>query len=128
MGEMLSPVLRDMGNGYLAFWCAGCEESHVIRVRQADGERPSWTYNGDPRRPTFSPSIKVTSGHYVSGWQGPTCYCNSKAPDGEDWGFTCGICHSFVTDGRIRFLGDCTHNLAGQTIDLQPFPEGRVDG
>ena len=28
------------------------------------------------------------------------------------------ICHSFVTDGRIQFLGDCTHKLAGQTVDL----------
>lgn len=27
-------------------------------------------------------------------------------------------CHSFVTDGRIQFLGDCTHSLAGQTVDL----------
>ena len=23
-----------------------------------------------------------------------------------------------VTDGRIQFLGDCTHDLAGQTVDL----------
>ena len=27
-------------------------------------------------------------------------------------------CHSFVTDGRIQFLADCTHPLAGQTVDL----------
>ena len=24
----------------------------------------------------------------------------------------------FVTDGKIQFLGDCTHALAGQTVDL----------
>jgi hypothetical protein len=28
------------------------------------------------------------------------------------------VCHSFVTDGRIQFLEDCTHELAGQTVDL----------
>jgi hypothetical protein len=27
-------------------------------------------------------------------------------------------CHSFVTDGRIQFLSDSTHALAGQTVDL----------
>ena len=27
-------------------------------------------------------------------------------------------CHSFVTDGRIQYLDDCTHELRGQTIDL----------
>ena len=29
-------------------------------------------------------------------------------------------CHSYVTDGRIQFLGDCSHALAGQTLDLPP--------
>lgn len=33
------------------------------------------------------------------------------------------VCHSFVTDGRIQFLADCTHDLAGLTVDLPDFPE-----
>lgn len=28
------------------------------------------------------------------------------------------VCHSFVTDGKIQFLSDCTHDLAGQTVDM----------
>lgn len=28
------------------------------------------------------------------------------------------VCHSYVTNGRIQYLGDCTHELAGQTVDL----------
>ena len=31
-------------------------------------------------------------------------------------------CHSFVTDGKIRFLGDSTHKLKGQTVPLTPPP------
>lgn len=27
-------------------------------------------------------------------------------------------CHSWVTEGRIEFLADCTHSMAGQTVDL----------
>jgi hypothetical protein len=35
-------------------------------------------------------------------------------------------CHSFVRNGRIEFLGDCTHALASQTVDLPdlPAPDG----
>jgi hypothetical protein len=32
-------------------------------------------------------------------------------------------CHSFVTDGRIQFLGDCTHHPVGQTVPLPPWDE-----
>lgn len=57
-----------------------------------------WSFNGNYERPTFSPSIKVEIGHY---------------PDPSD------ICHSFVTDGKIKYLNDCTHELAEKTIDLE---------
>jgi len=29
------------------------------------------------------------------------------------------ICHSFVTAGQIRFLSDCTHDLADQTVPME---------
>ncbi|MCZ4340562.1 hypothetical protein O4H52_03015 [Sphingomonadaceae bacterium G21617-S1] len=32
------------------------------------------------------------------------------------------VCHSFVRNGQIEFLSDCTHALAGQTVPLPPFP------
>ena len=34
-------------------------------------------------------------------------------------------CHSFVRSGRIEFLSDSTHALAGQTVDL---PDDMPDG
>lgn len=56
-------------------------------------------------KPTFSPSILVTLR-----W--------SQADDTmKD-----EICHSFVNDGRIQFLADCTHALAGQTVDIPAWP------
>lgn len=57
-----------------------------------DPER--WQWNGDLEAPTFSPSMLVRA------WEG--------APR----------CHSFVTAGRIRFLADSTHELAGQEREL----------
>jgi hypothetical protein len=71
------------------FECPGCAGMHYADER--------WTFNGDIESPTFSPSIKVTVGHH---------------PDPPD------ICHSFVRDGKIQFLNDCTHELKGQTVSL----------
>lgn len=28
------------------------------------------------------------------------------------------VCHSFVRNGKIEYLNDCTHELAGQTVEL----------
>jgi hypothetical protein len=55
-----------------------------------------WTWNGDCENPTISPSVLAWAGAFR--------------------------CHSFVTDGRIRFLDDCTHNMRGQTVELPEFP------
>ena len=56
-----------------------------------------WTFNGDIFKPTFTPSMLV------------------------DRGVNLPRCHSYVTDGKIQFLSDCTHELAGKTVPLEPF-------
>ncbi|MHB8284091.1 MAG: DUF6527 family protein [Caulobacteraceae bacterium] len=88
--------------GY-TFHCPGCNEGHKIYTTNPN-VRPVWSFNGNTERPTFTPSLLIT-------W---------RDPDGE---IPNEVCHSFITDGRIQFLGDCTHALAGQTVDL-PEVEG----
>ncbi len=109
------------GRPYIHFWCPGCEERHVVHV----GPRnvgPAWGFNGDLERPTLTPSILVTSGCKVPGWTPDRgCWCQPD-PDGEKWDFSCGVCHSFVKDGQIQFLSDCTHALAGRTVELPEIP------
>jgi hypothetical protein len=98
----------------LSFRCPGCDDWHTIDVTR-------WAWNGDLDLPTISPSILVTSGHYVSSHQPgvDSCWCDYDRENPENpSGFSCAICHSFVRDGRIEFLSDCTHKLAGQTVDL----------
>lgn len=92
----LSAVLRSLEGDGLAFWCPGCECMH--RVLVGNGSGPRWQYNGNPDKPTFEPSIRVR-------WN-----------EGEER--VEKVCHSFVRDGQIQFLGDCTHALAGQTVSL----------
>lgn len=118
----LSSILRSVEGGGLMFWCPGCDGAHKVTV--GNGPGPRWGYNGDPEKPTFTPSILIRSGHYVPGHEGDECYCNWDKKDQKDFvDLRCSVCHSFVTDGRIQFLGDCTHPLAGQTVDLPPFAD-----
>lgn len=56
---------------------------------------PCWTWNGDTEKPTLKPSIKTTGGDF--------------------------LCRSWVTDGQVKFLNDCTHDLKGQTVPLLDF-------
>ncbi len=95
--------------GYLVR-CPACEADdvgsvHEFRVRMNDGS-PGWNFNGDFERPTFSPSMFATCVTCVTG-PGRKEHC----------------CHSFVRDGRIEYLSDCTHGLAGKIVDLPDFDE-----
>jgi hypothetical protein len=109
-------------NGTAYFKCPGCAHTHGVAFERQDG-KPVWAYNGDANRPTFSPSLLVTGGcrveaDYHARHDDPDDACDLKGPERFRMCFTC---HSFIRDGRIEFLSDCTHDLAGQTVDL---PEG----
>lgn len=103
-------VIKKTGGGTkYRFHCPGCDEMHSIN--------DNWGFNGDLDRPTFTPSVLTTTGHFVPGHSGD-CWCTYEKKRGKKAPFKCKRCHSFVTDGQIRFLGDCTHELAGKTVDL----------
>lgn len=83
----------------------------------------SWQFNGNYEQPSFSPSILIASGHYTSFWRGPECWCTyNRAHRHEPVRFRCYRCHSYVKGGRIEFLSDSTHKLAGQTAVLEAIP------
>lgn len=109
---------QNVGRTYVAFKCPGCKHSHYLPV-SGDG-RPAWDWNGSQDLPTLRPSILHRSGHYVGDKAPGDCWCDMEERLGFAPSFKCGVCHSFVTDGNIQFLGDCTHELAGQTV---PLPE-----
>lgn len=120
---MTAARLRTVEGGRIGFKCPGCGDNHVLPVSPQAGPGPSWDWNGDLARPTLSPSILARRGHFANGLSGPDpkgCACNfaERFPAEEPWPWPCGVCHSFVRDGRIEFLSDCTHALAGQTVDL----------
>lgn len=84
----------------LTFKCPGCKREHHVQHGAPDG--PNWDWNGSTDAPTLTPSVLVT-------YEGADAGQNGAPP---------AVCHSFVAVGRIQFLGDCTHDKAGQTVDL----------
>lgn len=93
----------------LAFWCPGCNRRHAVCVERGSSVGPIWGWNGDAERPTFTPSVLISY----------------TGPDAGSCGAPPATCHTFITDGRIQFLGDCTHSLAGQTVELPAIPGAR---
>lgn len=100
----------------LQFRCPGCNDWHSVYQDNGQRKGPLWKWNGSLEKPTFTPSLLVRSGHYVDGKH--PCWCDYRKEHPEKDAPTCYICHSFITDGRIQFLSDCTHPLAGQTVEL----------
>lgn len=96
-------------DGTALFECPGCGVPHGIPVK-SEG-KSNWGWNGSLEAPTFTPSILVT---YPA---------NPNAlEEFKEWK-TERCCHSFVRDGHIQFLGDSTHPLAGQTVELPEFDQ-----
>ena len=58
-----------------------------------------WSFNGDFDKPTFRPSMLM---------QYPA--------ENPETGHVRE--HFFVTDGRIKYLADCHHDMAGKTVDM----------
>ena len=82
--------------------CPACDFEHGFRV-DLDGHghyvAGVWSFNGDYDKPTFSPSM-------ASNLQGQ----QEHHPR----------CHSFLVDGVWQFLGDCSHDMAGQHVPMVP--------
>lgn len=102
-------VLMKSHTERIAFRCPGCRSQHVCSV---NGDN-TWQWNGNLDRPTLSPSVNVT---YNGADAGQDRGDGRLAPP--------AVCHSFVTDGRIQFLGDCTHHLTGRTVDIPAWDSG----
>jgi hypothetical protein len=97
-GQILTD--QDESMATFVFDCPACKFPHSLQIRDDKARRPSWEWNGSLTAPTFNPSLLVT-----------------MRPDRSS------VCHSFIADGKIQFLEDCTHDLAGQTVELLEHEE-----
>ena len=75
------------------FQCPGCSKPHPFDER--------WTFNGDMEKPTFRPSLLVNKSNHPGELR----------------------CHSFVTNGEIRFLSDCDHDLKNKIVEIPDWED-----
>lgn len=87
--------------GEFIFWCEGCKCHHLVWTKPHNNGSAVWGFNGSLEKPTFTPSILV------------------RWPEGENR--VMKVCHSFIREGKIEYLSDCTHELAGKTIELSDW-------
>ncbi len=100
----MKPLIKQ-NDQLLRFRCPGCNTEHAIQFGWE--ETPNWNWNGSFTKPTFDPSVLVT-------YEGKDAGTNGAPP---------AVCHSFVKEGKIQFLSDCTHSLAGQTVDIPEWTD-----
>ena len=117
MGEMLTAKWKQSTANTVSFFCPGCKDIHTINIDR-------WSFVIKNNKATVEPSVLVTSGHFVPNFnkEKDSCWCEYyKENPNDDPTFKCGICHSFIKDDVIMFLGDCTHELANQSVPLPDF-------
>ena len=100
------------------FRCPGCGRMHSLPLRGPESHS-GWEFSGSAENPTLSPSILARTGPFPEDHD-PGHIILQRGIVDELNAERCLVCHSFVRNGRIEFLGDCTHRLKGQTV---PLPE-----
>lgn len=81
---------------YFDFYCPACKDYHQVTE--------DWQINTDMNKPTIRPSVLVTM--------------KTQNPKTGVYDIESQRCHSYVTDGKIQYLSDCKHDMAGQTVEL----------
>lgn len=88
------------GGKALAFHCPGCNHYHAFQVERGstNPDGPIWDWNQDMEKPTFHPSLMVNRG-------------------------AANQCHFVVKEGKISYLNDSYHELAGRVVNMQEEPD-----
>ena len=98
--QKVAAIVAMDGEDRLMFRCPGCKCGHAVPIRRSNGNTDGlWSWNGSLTKPTLQPSIIVT-------------YSPEPPKDRP------ARCHSWVTDGHIKFLGDSHHNLRDCAVPL----------
>lgn len=117
MKRKIHKIIVGNSSGY-AFWCNGCNTAHVVTEK--------WSV--DEKTMTISPSILVHEN-----WKMPDNWDYATAPKDESGNLLkqengklfdaikTPRCHSFVRNGKIQYLGDCTHLMANKTVEIPEF-------
>lgn len=98
VGDVIKFVVDDSdGTREVMFYCPGCKVHHTMAIDKKNRSNAKWTWNGDRKKPTLSPSL----------------LCNPDNPSTR--------CHLHVEDGVLKFLDDCYHELRGRKVPMEAY-------
>ena len=101
--------IRKLSNNELQFYCEGCNSTHTFNN--------TWNFNNDFENPTINPSILVRGTQPITDEEFDLLKAGKHVEPRPL------VCHSFIREGKIQYLNDCTHNLNGQTVELPEIKE-----
>lgn len=78
--------------------CPGCGSIHYLNVNSPD-DKPKWDFFGSLEEPSFYPSLLSYTPNDIY------------------------RCHSFITQGKMRFLDDCSHTNKNALLDMPEIDE-----
>ncbi len=94
--DLILPIKNSPGR--FVYFCPGCNDYHVINT-DCKRQWPCHTLTGSLNNPTIRASVLSIG--------------DSKIGKPH--------CHSYITNGNIKFLNDSTHQLSGKTIAMKPL-------
>jgi len=118
--------LRQLEDGQTLSPCEPHEATHIwiqtpgpfmnrfvpVQIKGTREGTGNWTWNGDVDYPTLKPSL------LWAGVRETTDEDLERLDAGIPLDATKVVCHTWITDGKVQFLSDCTHDLVNQTVDL----------
>lgn len=79
---------------YVEWYCPACKEIHWVWANSKRAiPNKNWSYNGNDKNPTLTPSVNISAGPRYR-------------------------CHSTMTAGKIHYCDDCSHNMRGQVVPM----------
>ena len=78
----------------ITFFCPGCQQTHTLPICPYEN---GLAFSGTPDKPSLMPAVLITDGT--------------------------NLCHSLITDGKIRYLSDSNHRLSGKEIKLPDYED-----
>lgn len=81
-------------------FCPACQCGHGF-----DSKR--WNFNGDMVKPSLLPQFQPGTSVLIH-------YYHYKLKKNM-------TCHYHLVNGNMHFCGDCTHEMAGKVVPLEPF-------
>lgn len=107
----------------LMFWCPACQFGHGVWTTHPNGiTGAKWKFNGNVESPTIEPSVLVQSTVFsAKGKADYDAWYAAGCPDrkGQPFDSIPVRCHSVITNGVIHYCGDCSHAMAGKSVQME---------